>query len=146
MGRPGRRLTAIGNKIGVWSYRLSRGVAGGGASKVLLITVPGRRTGHPRSTCVRYLDHQGGYLVWGTASGATRDPDWFQNLRASRTAVVQVGTTRRRVLVRELVGEERDRAWNVEVLGRVPGVRRYERKARRTIPVAVLTPVLGETY
>ena len=112
----------------------------GGSGKVLLITTPGRRTGIPRSTCVRYLKREGDYLVWGTASGATTEPDWFRNLRASETASVQVGGAQRTVHRRELTGEERDRVWKDVVLVRVPGVARYERKARRTIPVTVLTP------
>jgi F420H(2)-dependent quinone reductase len=135
-----RRLTAVGNRIGVWLYRVSNGRAGGGAHRVLLMTVPGRRTGLPRSSCMRYLEHDGGYLVWGTASGATRDPDWFRNLRACETAQVQIGDAQLTVHRRELTGEERDRVWRDVVLARVPGVAKYELKARRTIPVALLTP------
>lgn len=93
---------------------------------------------------MRYLEHEGGYVVWGTASGATRDPDWFRNLRASETATIELGRTSRTVHRRELTGEERDRVWKDVVLARVPSVARYERKARRTIPVAVLTPEPGD--
>ena len=133
------RFTATGNKIEVWAYRLSNGRASGGAGKVLLLTIPGRRTGLPRPTCVRYLDHDGGFVVWGTASGATRDPDWFRNLRASDTLEIQRGDEHLTAVRRELVGEERDGVWRDVVLARVPSVARYERKARRTIPVALLT-------
>jgi len=140
MRRTRRRLTAVGNKIAAWLYRVSRGRASSGADKVLVLTVPGRTTGYPRSTCVRYLVHEGGYLVWGTASGASRDPDWFRNLRATETASVQIGGIRRIVRRRELMGDEREQVWKVVVLGRVPTVGRYERRALRTIPVAVLTP------
>ena len=37
---------------------------------VLLLTTPGRRSGQKRSTCVAFLESDGGYVVWGTASGA----------------------------------------------------------------------------
>ena len=40
-----------------------------------------------------------------------------------------------------LVGPERDRVWREVVLARVPEVAKYERKAGRTIPVALLRPV-----
>ena len=132
------RLTSVGNRIGVWFYRRSPNSLGGGSSRVLLLTVPGRRSGLPRSTCMRYLVHDGSYVVWGTASGARRDPDWFRNLRASPTATVQVGREVFSVRRRELLGEERDQVWNDVVLAQVPGVQRYARKAGRTIPVAVL--------
>jgi F420H(2)-dependent quinone reductase len=86
------RLTRIGNRIGVWMYRTLNGRLSSGSNRghVLLITTPGRRTGIPRSTCVRYLDSAGGYVVWGTGSGSRRDPDWFRNLRAATEADVQI--------------------------------------------------------
>jgi hypothetical protein len=40
----------------------------------------------------------------------------------------------------EYIGVERDRVWNDLITARVPGVRRYEAKAARTIPVAILRP------
>jgi deazaflavin-dependent oxidoreductase (nitroreductase family) len=108
---------------------------------VLMVTSPGRRTGIPRSTCVRYLDTADGYLVWGTGAGAPQDPDWFRNLRAVPEADVQVRDRRQRVGVRELEGAERDAAWTGVVLARAPEVERYARRAGRVIPVAVLTPL-----
>jgi hypothetical protein len=38
-------------------------------------------------------------------------------------------------------GDERDRLWRDVVVARTPSFARYERKAARTIPVAVLRPV-----
>lgn len=133
-----RRLLAVGNRFGVWLYRRSSGRLLGGGGKVLVVTAPGRRTGVPRSTCVRFLSVPEGFLVWGSASGAARDPDWFRNVRAAAEVEVQVGGSRSRVHPRELHGAERERAWRDVVLARLPAVARYERKAGRTIPVAVL--------
>lgn len=110
-------------------------------AKVLMITTPGRRTGVLHSTCVRYLDVEGGFLVWGTASGAPRDPDWFRNLRRTQLADVQVGAKTLRVRPREMVAEERDEAWNDIVLVQAPEVAKYAQRAGRTIPVAVLAPI-----
>jgi deazaflavin-dependent oxidoreductase (nitroreductase family) len=134
------RMVRLGNRIGVWTYRRSDGRLGGGG-KVLMLTVPGRRTGIPRSTCVRFLRTAEGLVVWGTASGAPHDPDWFRNLRAADLAEVLVGPDRFRVRPRELVGDAREATWRDTVLVQVPGVARYARKAGRTIPVAVLEPV-----
>ena len=128
------------NRLGVWFYRRTSGRAVGGAGKALVLTVPGRRSGQPRSTCMAYLDTEDGRLVWGTASGAPRDPDWFRNLRAAGRAEVEVGGGRTSVVARELLGAERDAAW-ATVLARRPGVARYASKAGRTIPVALLVPV-----
>jgi deazaflavin-dependent oxidoreductase (nitroreductase family) len=136
-----RSLTSRGNAIGVWLHRVGKGrLDAWGDTTVLMITSPGRRTGVPRSTMVRYLEHEGGYIVWGTGSGAPRDPDWFRNLRHSSRARVEIGTTVREVEVEELQGEERDRVWRDVVLARAPEVDRYARKAGRVIPVALLRP------
>jgi deazaflavin-dependent oxidoreductase (nitroreductase family) len=132
-----RRLQSWGNRFGVWLYRRTSGRAGGGADKVLVLTVPGRRTATPRSTCMSYVETADGLLVWGSASGAPSDPDWFRNLRAVESAQILVGDQVRTVVPRELLGAERDAAWQT-VLARRPGVARYARKAGRTIPVALL--------
>ena len=133
----------MGNRIGVWMYRRLGGRLSSGSKDVhvLMITTPGRRTGIPRSTCVRYLDGPTGIVVWGTGSGSRQDPDWFLNLRRSPTAQVQL---RHRTLVmkpRELHGAEREAMWRDTILVEAPEVAKYERKAGRTIPVAVLEPV-----
>ena len=74
-------MTRVGNHIGVWMYRTLNGRLSSGSKDVhvLMITTPGRRTGIPRSTCVRYLETSAGLVVWGTGSGSRRDPDWFEN-------------------------------------------------------------------
>ena len=136
------RLMHHGNAIGVWIHHAFKGrLDAFGDQTVLMVTSPGRRSGRPRSTMVRYLDHDGGYLVWGTGSGSPTDPDWFRNLRRAREATVEIGTRAETVTATELRGEERDRVWRDVVLAKVPGVAKYEAKAGRIIPVALLRPV-----
>jgi deazaflavin-dependent oxidoreductase (nitroreductase family) len=140
-----RRLTRTGNRIAVWLYQRLDGRLSSGRKdvEVLLITVPGRRTGLPRCTCVRFLETADGPVVWGTGSGSTRDPDWFKNLRAADVAEVQIGPDSLRVHPQELSGTARDTIWADTILARAPEVARYARKARRTIPVAILHPIDG---
>jgi len=137
------RMKRTGNAIGVWLHRTFKGRLDSGSTDVhvLMLTMPGRRTGLPRSTMVRYLDHDGGFLVWGTGSGSRTDPDWFRNLRAATQARVEIGTRGVAVRPEVLEGGERDRVWREVVLAQVPGVARYEAKAGRVIPVALLRPV-----
>jgi deazaflavin-dependent oxidoreductase (nitroreductase family) len=139
------RMQRLGNQIGVWMYRVSDGrlASSNKNVKVLMITTPGRRTGVLHSTCVRYLETADGFLVWGTASGAPRDPDWFRNLRKAKTADVQIGAKTLQVRPRELLAEERETAWNSVVLVQAPEVQKYAQRARRTIPVALLEPIAG---
>jgi len=135
--------TRTGNRIGVWMYRHLNGRLSSGSRKVhvLMITTPGRRTGIPRSTCVRYLETPEGLVVWGTGSGSRRDPDWFENLRQVTVAQVQVRERQFEATVRELRGDDRDAMWRDTILTEAPEVIRYADKAGRTIPVAVLEPV-----
>lgn len=138
-----RRWTRTGNRIGVWMYRRFDGRLSSGSKHVhvLLLTTPGRRTGLPRSTCVRYLETASGLVVWGTGSGSRRDPDWFQNLRSSPTAQVQVRGRHFEASAHELLGEERETMWRDTIVVQAPAVTRLAGKAGRPIPVAVLEPI-----
>jgi F420H(2)-dependent quinone reductase len=139
-----RRFVRVGNRIGVWMYRLSDGrLMNTNKAKVLMITTPGRRTGVLRSTCVRYLEAPDGLVVWGTASGAPRDPDWFWNLRNAKVADIRIGASTFQARPLELLGDARDAAWNNVVLARAPEVQKYAQRAGRTIPVALLQSVEG---
>ena len=106
---------------------------------MLLITTPGRRTGVPRSACVRFLETPDGLVVWGTGSGSPRDPDWFENLRAADVADVQVrADSLPRPGRASSWGRRATSMWQDTVLAQAPEVAKYARKAGRTIPVAVL--------
>lgn len=136
------RTKAWSTHIGVSLYRRSGSRLAGGTddAPVLLLTVPGRRTGLPRSACVRAIPRDGGYLVWGTGSGSPTDPDWFRNLRHAGTGEARLRNQPFRFSSRELTGDEREQVWNDVILALLPSVARHARRARRRIPVALLTP------
>jgi deazaflavin-dependent oxidoreductase (nitroreductase family) len=135
-------MTRNGNAIGLFMHRALKGrLDAFGDQKVLMLTSPGRRTGLPRSVMVRFLDLDGAYLVWGTGSGSPTEPDWFRNLRRASRARVEIGTTATEVVPEILAGAERDHIWHDVVLAAVPGVAKYEAKAGRIIPLAMLRPV-----
>ena len=138
----GKRMLRAGNRIGVWMYKTLDGRLASGSKDVhvLMLTTPGRRTGVPRSTCVRYVDTPDGLLVWGTGSGSRQDPDWFRNLRAEQTTDVQIGAVHTSMCARELTGPELHTVWTDVILREDPRIGRFATKARRTIPVAVLKP------
>lgn len=138
-----RRLMRTGNRVGVWVYRRSGGRIGGRAADrvpVLLLTVPGRRSGRLRTTPLGYFEDGGGYLVVGSGGGMPEDPDWFKNLRAAPTAEVEIGRGTFTAEVSELTGDERDRAFHDVVLARAPSFGKYETKSGRKMPLARLVP------
>ena len=99
------------NKIFIQMSRL--GLRFGGDSPVVL-TVPGRKSGQPRSTPVTPMIVDGVEYVVGGFPGA----DWVANVRAARHATVARGRRREQVRIVELgVDEARPllRRWPSEV-------------------------------
>jgi deazaflavin-dependent oxidoreductase (nitroreductase family) len=137
------RLFRSANTLAVRAYRRSRGRLGGSAKglPVLLITVPGRRSGRERTTPVAYFEVDGGYLVSGSGGGMAPEPQWFRNLRRTDRATVEIGGDRHPVAPRVLDRVERDRALHEVVLPRAPVFATYERRSGRVIPFALLTPL-----
>ena len=106
---------------------------------VCLLTVPGRKTGTPRTTPMAYFERAGSWLVVGSAGGAKADPQWFRNLRRVDRATLEIGDRTHVVSVHDTEGEERDALW-ASVVEQAPFFEGYRKKSGRTIPIAVLTP------
>lgn len=100
----------------------------------LYLTVPGRRSGQPRTTPLLYVPHRGAYLVAGSNWGSPALPAWVHNLRAAGEGEVRVGARRERVRVREVDGVEREELWRV-MLATWPNYAHYARRTERRIPV-----------
>lgn len=137
-------MMASGNKFASRLYQKSNGKVLGSVRgcPVLVLTVPGRKSGHPRTTPVAYFEHEGSYVVVGSAGGAKEEPDWIKNLEAASTATVQIGDDTFDVSIRVLgAGEERDRIFYDVVVRTAPFFGDYEKKAGRVIKLGILTKV-----
>lgn len=138
------RVWKAANTVAVWVYRRTGGRVGGtakGGSKVLLLTVAGRRSGQHHTVPVGYVERDGAYYLAASAGGQPKEPQWIRNLRAASTATVELGRERTQVSVEVLRGAERDAAWHDVIVARHPFFADYETKAGRTIAVARLTPL-----
>ncbi|MBF6353475.1 nitroreductase family deazaflavin-dependent oxidoreductase [Nocardia higoensis] len=98
--------------------RLLRRVSGGrmgvldlAGLPALELTVPGRKTGMPRTTALLYVPLGADFLVIGSNWGKPAHPMWSANLRAAETAVVHRGGERFRVRVVEVTGPRRKELW-----------------------------------
>lgn len=100
----------------------------------LALTVPGRKSGIPRTTPLLCVPHAGGWLVAGSYFGGPDMPLWVHNLRACESAVITVDGTERHVSWHELEGAERAEAWQV-MLRTWPNFAKYEERTSRLIPV-----------
>lgn len=105
----------------------------------LYLTVPGRKSGVPRTTPLLYVPHDGRYLVAGSNWGGPKLPVWVLNLRAAGRAEVQIAGRREQVSVREVEGAEREELWQV-MLRTWPNYAHYAERTDRLIPVFELTP------
>jgi len=132
------------NERNIAEFRANHGRVGGGfegAPLVVLHTV-GARSGKPRTNIMMYLADGDRYLVFASNAGADDNPAWYQNLKASPHARIEVGDHIVDVHAIELQGAERDDKYALQA-ERYPGFAEYQRKTSRTIPVVALTPTSG---
>jgi deazaflavin-dependent oxidoreductase (nitroreductase family) len=142
MNSVAKTMMATGNKVASWLYVRTNGRMGGSARgvPVLVLTVPGRKSGKPRTVPVAYFEHDNGYLVAATAGGSKSNPQWINNLAAAGQAQIQVGEHQFDVDARIADSAERDELWREVVVKQAPAFAKYEEKSGRAIPIALLTP------
>jgi hypothetical protein len=71
-----RKAIQAGTRANVWLYRRTNGRVGGrgiGRLPLLLLTVPGRKSGTLHTVPVAYFDHNGDYIAVGTGMGGSKE-------------------------------------------------------------------------
>jgi deazaflavin-dependent oxidoreductase (nitroreductase family) len=126
-------------------FRANEGRVGGvfEGAPLVLVHHRGRKTGRAYLNPTMYLPHDTDpniIYVFATNGGAPTNPDWYYNLTAAGDGSVERGTETYKVIVRELIGAERDRIY-AEQARRYPGFADYARQTAgvRTIPVLELS-------
>lgn len=104
------------------------------------LTVPGRKSGVPRSTNLLTVPDGSDWLIAGSFFGDPKPPAWAANLRATETAKIRYQRKERTVTWRELEGEEREQAWRT-MNETWPNFDKYAERIDRVIPVFRLTAV-----
>jgi deazaflavin-dependent oxidoreductase (nitroreductase family) len=125
-------------------FRANEGRVGGTfeGDPLVLVHHRGRTSGHEYVTPVMYLPDDADpnvIYVFATRGGTPANPDWYYNLTAAGEGSVERGTETYDVIVRDIIGDERDRIY-AEQARRYPGFAEYERQTEglRTIPVLEL--------
>jgi len=101
------------------------------------LTVPGRKTGIPRTTPLLCVPYQDGWLIAGSYFGGPKTPLWVANLRATERARIRFAREEIDVAWRELEGDDRAEAWQA-MLKVWPNYAKYEERTERVIPVFLL--------
>jgi deazaflavin-dependent oxidoreductase (nitroreductase family) len=120
------RFLRIGNAITTVLLRL--GIAMGANT---LLTVPGRKSGEPRTTPITVINHEGRRYVQSPFG----DVDWVRNLRAAGAATLTRGRHAEPVTARELTAEETAPILK-SVLKLAPGVIRSHYHVANDAPLA----------
>ncbi|MBF6465965.1 nitroreductase family deazaflavin-dependent oxidoreductase [Nocardia beijingensis] len=133
----------------LWVERLIRRASGGRKGVLDLaglpsveVTVPGRKTGIPRTTSLLYVPHGADFVVLGSNWGSPAHPAWSANLRAAQTASVRHKGERFVVTVREITGVERKPYWDLAVEFWPGYAMEYERSGGRLFRIFELRRVV----
>ena len=110
----------------------------------LMLTVPGRKSGIPRTTPLLCVPYRGANLIAGSNFGGLKPPVWVVNVRAAqeraRPVGVRVNGVSHQATVREINGAERDEVW-AHMVRTWPNYAKYAERTDRLIPVFLLEPV-----
>jgi deazaflavin-dependent oxidoreductase (nitroreductase family) len=125
-------------------FRANAGHVGGSfdGMPILLLHHTGAKSGAERVNPLAYQADDGRYVIFASKAGAPENPAWYHNLKANPDATVEVGAQTLAVRASEATGEERERLFAAQA-ARLPQFTEYAAKTSRTIPVIVLTPVVG---
>lgn len=104
---------------------------------ILVLETVGRRTGTRRATPLVYLPHRNDFAVVPANAGAHRPPAWWLNLQAAGEGFAVLNGQRQRITPTIATGLERDRLW--QQFRAIAPIEHYRRRARRTLPIIVLT-------
>ena len=123
-------------------FRANAGVVGGyfeGRTLLLLHTL-GAKSQQERVNPLVYIRDNDRFVIIASKGGADTHPDWYYNLRAQPQVIIEVGTET--LQAQAVITEEPERTLLYGKMEAVaPGFTEYRLKAKRTIPVVVLTPV-----
>jgi deazaflavin-dependent oxidoreductase (nitroreductase family) len=105
---------------------------------VLILTSTGARTGKTRWNPLVYTKDGDRFIIAASKGGGPTSPDWYHNLVANPSAVIEVGSDVISVEASIATGAERDRLY-AQHAANMPQFHEYAKNTTRTIPVVVLT-------
>jgi deazaflavin-dependent oxidoreductase (nitroreductase family) len=129
------------NKRIMDEFHANEGKVGGPfqGADILILTSTGARTGQTRWNPLAYTKDGDRFVIVASKGGAPTSPDWYHNLVANPSAVIEVGTDVISVEASIATGAERDRLYSAHA-AKMPQFNDYAKKTERQIPVVVLTP------
>ncbi|GGC53491.1 nitroreductase family deazaflavin-dependent oxidoreductase [Hoyosella rhizosphaerae] len=125
-------------------FRANEGRVGGQfeGADLILLHHRGRKSGREYVSplmCLVDEANTDSIYIFGSAAGAPKHPQWYQNITSAGQAEIERGTEKYTVIVEEVVGDKRDKVY-AEQARQYPFFAEYEKKTAgiRTIPVVAL--------
>ena len=128
------------NRKTIEQFRNNRGLVQGSSTSapILLLTTIGARSGQRRINPLMYLPDGDRWVVFASKAGAPSHPDWYHNLVANPTVVVEVGAATLEATASVLPEGERDRLYARQA-ELYPVFAEHQQKTTRRIPAVALT-------
>lgn len=125
-------------------FRATGGTVDRFGRNLVVMHAIGAKSGAPRVTAARGIEHDGGWVVAATAGGQPADPAWAHNLRAHPDIDIEVplpgtGTETVRVHATELSVPQRAAAWQ-RFLDASPNFAVFATRTDRVFPIFHFTP------
>jgi deazaflavin-dependent oxidoreductase (nitroreductase family) len=112
-------------------------------ARLVNLTVPGRKSGEPRTTSLLYFTDADEVVLIASSFGRDKHPAWYHNVVAHPEVELEAAGKSGRYLAREVEGAERDRLYGLAI-DLYPGYADYREKTQavgRSIPVLALRPI-----
>ncbi len=141
---PPRWFIRLAWKIHRGIYRVTGGRKGlrrpsPGRYGMMRLTVPGRRSGQPRSVILAYFEDGSNIVTMAMNGWAPPEPAWWLNLQAHPTAELELVDGELSVVGRKAIGGERARLW--DMWGRYdPHLEGHSKRRPTETAVVVLEP------
>jgi deazaflavin-dependent oxidoreductase (nitroreductase family) len=134
-----RFMARLGNGMMVRRYRGGSAPTPRGMT-TLLLDATGARSGEPRPVILGFLnDGPDAWLIFGTLSGAARQPSWLHNLAAHPEVAIQLPDGQRVDVTAATVSEAEAAAVWERLQQEAPGYAAYRSKTDREIPIIRLS-------
>jgi deazaflavin-dependent oxidoreductase (nitroreductase family) len=126
-------MKAFNEKL-IAEFRANHGQFSGDMAgrSLLILTTTGARSGKPRSVVLGYGRHGDQLVVIASDNGAPSAPDWYHNLLADPTAIIELGPERFEVRATTAPAEQR-----AELAKATPYLGQQQSLTEREIPIVL---------
>jgi deazaflavin-dependent oxidoreductase (nitroreductase family) len=123
-------------------FRANAGKVGGRfeGKSLLLLHTKGAKSGQERINPLACVKDGDRFVVIASKGGSPTNPDWYYNVVANPSVVIEVGAESFKAHASVAEEPERTRLYD-KMVSMMPAFGEYREKAGRVIPVIILTPV-----